>query len=107
MQDSFYYCTDTFTRGHYPSYAKRLWKELGITIDVSEEDRKDMLEGKVDFVEFSYYFTNVVTTHKDEAEEVAGNLLGGLKNPYLEVSDWGWAMDPIGYKYTLHSCSCP
>ncbi len=102
MQDAFYYCTDTFTRGHYPSFANRLWKELGITIEVSEEDKKDMLEGKVDFVEFSYYFSNVVTTHKGEAEETAGNILGGLKNPYLEVSDWGWAKDPEGLKFFLH-----
>lgn len=102
MQDMFYYCADTYIRGHYPSYAGRLWKELGITIEVSEEDKEDMANGKVDFLEFSYYFTNVVTTHQDEGEMASGNLLGGMKNPYLEVSDWGWAKDPEGLKFFLH-----
>ena len=102
MQDMFYYAADVFVRGYYPSYSKRIWKELGINVEVSEEDRIDLLNGKVDFMEFSYYFSNVVTTHKDEGETVGGNLLGGLKNPYLEVSDWGWAKDPDGLKFFLH-----
>ena len=27
---------------------------------------------------------------------------GGIRNPYLKYSDWGWAMDPTGFKYFLH-----
>ena len=102
MQDRFYYCADTFIRGYYPSYAKRLWKELGIHIDVSEEDAKALAEGKVDFLEFSYYFTNLVTIHDKDADMIGGNLIGGVKNPYLEVSEWGWAKDPEGLKFFLH-----
>ena len=30
------------------------------------------------------------------------NLLGGIKNPYLEASDWGWQIDPKGLRYTLN-----
>ncbi|MBP5279687.1 MAG: family 1 glycosylhydrolase, partial [Erysipelotrichaceae bacterium] len=26
----------------------------------------------------------------------------GVKNPYLDISDWGWQMDPKGFKYWLH-----
>ncbi len=37
----------------------------------------------------------------DEAS-VAGNLAGGLKNPYLKASDWGWQIDPKGLRYTLN-----
>lgn len=102
MQDNFYYSADTFVRGHYPSYAKRLWKELGIEIEVSEEDAKVLAEGTVDFLEFSYYFTNIVTIHNEDAEMTSGNLVGGVKSPYLEVSDWGWAKDPEGLKFFLH-----
>ena len=102
MQDHFYYCADTFVRGYYPSYAKRLWKELGIEIKVSEEDAQILKEGTVDFLEFSYYFTNLVTVHNEDTEHIGGNLIGGVKNPYLEVSDWGWAKDPEGLKFYLH-----
>ena len=25
----------------------------------------------------------------------------GVRNPYLEYSDWGWALDPKGLRYYL------
>ncbi len=102
MQDYFYFCSDVFVRGYYPSYAKRLFKELGIKLEVSEEDKKILKNGRVDFLEFSYYFTNVITTHKTDLEMINGNQTRGLHNPYLQVSDWGWAIDPAGLKYFMH-----
>ena len=27
-----------------------------------------------------------------------GNLFGGVKNPYLKASDWGWQIDPVGLR---------
>lgn len=102
LQDNFYYCADTFVRGQYPSYAKRLWDELGVKLKITEDDRVALMNGKVDFMEFSYYFCNVVTTHKEEMKNISGNILAGLKNPYIKVSDWGWAIDPKGLKFFLH-----
>ncbi len=102
MQDLFYYCADTFVRGRYPSYAQRLWNELGVSLNISQEDKQTLENGKVDFMAFSYYFSNVVTTHDDILETANGNLIGGIRNPYLEVSDWGWAKDPTGLKFYLH-----
>lgn len=32
----------------------------------------------------------------------AGNLTSGVKNPYLEESEWGWQIDPAGLRYTLN-----
>ena len=95
MQDLFYYCADTFVRGRYPSYAQRLWNELGVSLNISQEDKQTLENGKVDF-------SNVVTTHDDILETANGNLIGGIRNPYLEVSDWGWAKDPTGLKFYLH-----
>ena len=102
MQDLFYYCADTFVRGRYPSYAQRLWNELGVSLNISQEDKQTLENGKVDFMAISYYFSNVVTTHDDILETANGNLIGGIRNPYLEVSDWGWAKDPTGLKFYLH-----
>lgn len=28
-----------------------------------------------------------------------GNLLGGVPNPYLKASEWGWQIDPQGLRY--------
>ena len=31
-----------------------------------------------------------------------GNLVDGIKNPYLKSSDWGWQIDPKGLRYSLN-----
>ena len=28
--------------------------------------------------------------------------MGGVENPYLEKSEWGWAIDPIGLRLVLN-----
>ena len=42
------------------------------------------------------------TAHNPEDYKVVkGNILGGVENPYLEKSEWGWAIDPIGLRLVL------
>lgn len=55
----------------------------------------------VDFLSISYYSSGIVSVQK-EGERVGGNLIGTIKNPYLEVSEWGWQIDPIGLRTTLN-----
>ena len=50
---------------------------------------------------FSYYMSSIAT-HEKDGEEVGGNLLGSKKNPYLKASDWGWQIDPVGLRITMH-----
>lgn len=38
-----------------------------------------------------------------EGERAEGNLFGGVKNPYLKASDWGWQIDPIGLRIMLNT----
>jgi 6-phospho-beta-glucosidase len=56
----------------------------------------------VDFISFSYYMTLTVSAGP-EGEATAGNLLGGIKNPYLKASEWGWQIDPVGLRITLNN----
>ena len=100
MQKNFWYAGDVFARGYYPSYAKYLWKELNIILDITEEDLKVLKEGTVDMFTYSYYMTNNVTTHETD-DTVQGNFAAGIRNPYLTYSDWGWALDPLGLQYSL------
>ena len=102
MRELFFYSADAMVKGTYPYYAKKMWDDLDIQLQVTDQDKQDMLYGKSDFIAFSYYMSGVVTTHKNEQEVVEGNLIGGIKNPYLKYSEWGWAMDPDGLKYALH-----
>ena len=101
MQTLNWYCGDVQVRGEYPYYAKRFWDENGIKLEMGPEDLEILQEGRVDFYTFSYYMTNAMTTHKTD-ETVGGNLFGGVKNPYLKASDWGWQIDPKGLRYTLN-----
>ena len=96
-----WYCGDVQVRGHYPSYAKRFWRENGIELDIHEGDLDDIREGTVDFYTFSYYMSTIVGTH-DDVEMAQGNMTFGGKNPYLESTDWGWQIDPDGLRFALN-----
>ena len=102
FQEQFCYCADTMMRGAYPSFSQRFRKKAGADLTVSEEDRKDLLEGKCDFIGFSYYFSNCVTTHTPEGSREEPGRVYDVKNPYIGASDWGWQIDPTGFKYLLH-----
>ena len=103
MQDGMFYFGDVMVRGAYPSYAPRLWAEYGVDLNVSAEDAEDLATGTVDFLPFSYYCSNVRTTHEVDAEKTSGNAcVGGVKNPYVDCTPWGWEIDPVGFKYALH-----
>lgn len=95
-----FYCPDVMIRGYYPSYAKRIWHEAGIELEISEEDKKVLKEGTVDIYTFSYYSTGNVSASR--IEDSKGNFTFGVSNPYLKYSDWGWAMDPDGLRYCLN-----
>ena len=32
-----------------------------------------------------------------------GNFVKSVKNPYLQTSDWGWQIDPLGLRITLNA----
>lgn len=101
MQMMNWFTSDIQVRGAYPYYAERFFEEHGIHVKMEEGDEEILKEGKVDFFTFSYYMTNCVSTEEAD-EKSAGNLMGGVKNPYLEASDWGWQIDPKGLRYTLN-----
>lgn len=96
-----WFCSDVQVRGEYPYYMKRYFEEKKISVKMEKEDEEILKQGCVDFYTFSYYMSNCVAKNPD-VEKTSGNLMGGLKNPYLEASDWGWQIDPKGLRYTLN-----
>lgn len=101
MQMMNWFCSDVHVRGYYPSYSERYFEENGITIKMESGDAEILKNGTVDFYTFSYYMSNCVSTDPAQAQS-SGNLMGGVKNPYLKASDWGWQIDPKGLRYTLN-----
>lgn len=76
-------------------------REQGVKIDERPGDAELIAEHTVDFYAFSYYMSNCISK-KFVGDRVDGNLIGGLKNPHLKSSEWGWQVDPQGLRYTIH-----
>ncbi|MCB5954355.1 glycoside hydrolase family 1 protein [Enterococcus sp. CWB-B31] len=103
-QEFNFFCTDVQVRGEYPAYTGRIFKKYGVDaekMDITEADLDLLKKYPVDYIGFSYYMSAAVTI-TEKSEEVAGNLLGGVKNPFLEASDWGWQIDPEGLRIALN-----
>jgi 6-phospho-beta-glucosidase len=92
---------DVHTRGAYPGYFLRTLREKGIDLDITEQDRED-LTNTVDFVSFSYYMSVAETADPTKKVPGAGNIMGGVPNPTLEASEWGWQIDPVGLRIVLN-----
>jgi len=91
---------DVQVRGYYPSYALKFLERNNLKIDITEEDKKILKENTVDFVSFSYYTTRCISAEADKLGE--GNLLESMRNPYIEVTEWGWGLDPLGFRTTIN-----
>ncbi|MDO4647786.1 MAG: glycoside hydrolase family 1 protein [Eubacteriales bacterium] len=88
-------------RGEYPGYAKRYMRDHNIEIQFAEGD-EEALKNTVDFISFSYYVSVCATADPEKNVRGEGNLLGGVPNPYLKASEWGWQIDPKGLRYILN-----
>ncbi|WP_371030869.1 glycoside hydrolase family 1 protein [Pseudoclavibacter sp. JSM 162008] len=91
---------DVHVRGEYPGFALRLFKEKGINLNITDEDR-EILRNTVDFISFSYYMS-IAETADPAAGAGEGNIMGGVPNPTLEKSEWGWAIDPVGLRIVMN-----
>lgn len=97
-----YFFIDVQAKGFYPNYAKKKFEREGIHIDIQEGDLELLAENTVDYVSFSYYSSRVVSSDPSVSEETAGNVYKSIKNPYLESSEWGWQIDPLGLRSALN-----
>jgi 6-phospho-beta-glucosidase len=100
--DSHYLFSDVQVRGAYSSKALAIQTEKGALPKIEKEDENVLKRGTVDFIGFSYYNSNVATT-RGEAQFTGGNMLNAIKNPYLQESEWGWAIDPIGLRIAMNN----
>lgn len=103
MERRFFY-SDIHARGVIPSYAKKYWKNKGYTIEITSEEEKALKEGTVDYIGFSYYMSRVVTTVPDVEGRPVPEFDNAkmVKNEYVQASDWGWQIDPVGLRYILN-----
>lgn len=93
-------CPDVQVKGEYPFYIKKLFKELGISVDKNDDE---IIKNTVDFIGFSYYSSKVISADTSKKQLVSGNMQKGVRNNYLKTSEWGWQIDPLGLRITLNN----
>ncbi|MED3726000.1 glycoside hydrolase family 1 protein [Priestia filamentosa] len=99
-QDNLFF-TDVHARGEYPKYMERFFIENDIKIIKETGDDEIIKQYPVDYITISYYMS-MLSSSAPEGERTDGNLMNSLKNPYLEASDWGWQIDPVGLRIVLN-----
>ena len=105
-QELNYFCTDVHAKGEYPEFTKSMMKKFGASdIKIEDGDLEIIKNNTVDYIGFSYYMSTVIDVTGVAKGASEGNLLGGVKNPFLEASDWGWQIDPIGLRIAMNDLS--
>ena len=92
--------SDVHVRGEYPGYLLRTLRDKGIDLTITDDDLRTLKQNTVDFVSFSYYMSICEAASGGEVGE--GNILGGVQNPRLPASEWGWQIDPVGLRIVLN-----
>ena len=91
---------DVQTRGKYPGYMLRYFRENNIEIEMQDGDLETIAQASVDFISFSYYASGCASA--DPKQKEVGNIVDSVPNPYLEKSQWGWLIDPKGLRILLN-----
>ena len=99
----------------YGEYNATVWnymRKKGILPEIKEGDMEIMKQGKPDFIAFNYYCTQAVADNpigsskgetKGDQQIAVGEegVYQGVDNPHLPRTDFGWQIDPVGFRNTL------
>ncbi|KFN90451.1 6-phospho-beta-glucosidase [Tetragenococcus muriaticus] len=97
-----YFFIDVQSRGEYPAYFLKDLERRGIEIEMEEGDKEILKENTADFISFSYYSSRVATNDPVLLKQTQGNIFASVENPYLDSSEWGWQIDPLGLRITMN-----
>ena len=116
LELSNYLWMDVYARGEYSPLHINLLKKIGITLDLTEEDKLLLKGSTPDFMGVNYYQSTTVTTKERKHEEnielsntvqskaesfPTDSLFVTCKNDHAKYTDWGWTIDPIGLQVCL------
>ncbi len=98
--------TDIMADGVYPAFLRKMWKDHGTTPVMQDGDLEIIRDNTVDYIGFSYYFSNACK--KAEGEEFFEGALTKdsvkVKNPYVTEASpepWKFPIDPKGIRFIL------
>ena len=99
---STYYYADVMCRGYLPAYKLLELRKNNIILPIKKGDEDILKMGTVDFIGISYYQTSVAAYEDESMKKTQGNMNISIENPYLTKSQWGWQIDPVGFRFTLN-----
>ncbi len=98
-----YQTLDVFAKGEYPADLLHQWKISGAIAQIAEGDLEYLRQGKMDFLAHSYYMSAPIKAGDecDGAANIMKLFLDSTKNEFLEQTEWGWTIDPVGIRLTV------
>jgi 6-phospho-beta-glucosidase len=98
-----FFFIDVQSKGYYPGYTKRFFRDHGIEIKMEAQDEQLLRDNTVDYIGFSYYSSRCISTDPEILSQMTeGNAFPSVENPYLKASEWGWPIDPKGLRITCN-----
>ena len=102
--------------GVYGRYNSAVWawlESMDATPVIEEGDMEILAAGKPDFVAFNYYVTATVkmpdpsitdvTRGDQQIMAIEPNMYEPVSNSYLPKTEFGWEIDPIGFRNTFRA----
>ena len=99
--------------GQYHPLAMRYLEDRGLTPEIQPDDWGTLAGAKPDFIAMNYYSTATIAASRGDASDVSARagdqqiMLGeegvyrAAENPYVGKTQYGWVVDPTGFRYTL------
>lgn len=92
-----YAFADVMMRGNYPNYFLKDYDDCDLTNVILEGDSDLLAAAKPDFLSLTYYMSSAIrATDNNTSMDVIKS-----PNPYCKQSEWGWTIDPYGFKHFL------
>lgn len=108
---------DLYCYREYSTFVKNYWKENNIDPQIQEGDMELIAQAKIDFIAVNCYRSDMGKAPDNSYKQEIGlnktgtkgdfvypNLPGEYaldRNPYVEVTDWDWHIDPVSMRYSL------
>lgn len=100
--------THVHVRGTYPNYINRFFEEQGIELTISEDELRLLKDYPVDYISLSYYRSCCCTSLGEDMPDIRDVAedtftVKEVSNPFLDTSEWGWQIDPVGFRILLNN----
>jgi 6-phospho-beta-glucosidase len=118
---------DIYCKGRYPISVFKQLERLGIEPTIFEEDEELLKSAKPDFLGINYYHGGTVQQNRierpieentenkefsstdpyfmqpkeEQSQSPETTMFNSVSNPYLNQTDWGWEIDPVGFRIAL------